>query len=242
MTILGIIDTETDSLDPSTCTAVELAIKVYDTDTKTSLMAFSALLPADENKAEELNNIPVEALQLPLIKNDKFSVSVFNYLIKACDVLVAHNKSFDSIVTARILAKFGFTADKRWVCTVNEVDFPNQKKSKSLSYLALDHGIYLTGTHRALVDSHILEELIKKVPDIEQQLLPKKKYQAVVPYEEKDKAKDLGFRWDGEKKIWFKSLSEAAYTALRDSCGFELRSIDDEIDELTNIVQPETKK
>jgi DNA polymerase-3 subunit epsilon len=66
---------------------------------------------------------------------------------------------------------------------------------------------------------------MEREPDLElliaNALEPKKTYMALVGYEDRQKAKDAGFRWDGEQRRWLRKLRDYQVSEL----GFDVREV-----------------
>jgi hypothetical protein len=44
-----------------------------------------------------------------------------------------------------------------------------------------------------------------------------------VSFDEKEKAKELGFRWFAPEKVWWRSMKLSDHEAMKDTCGFKTR-------------------
>lgn len=96
--------------------------------------------------------------------------------------------------------------------------FSQQSRPRlSLANLCLEHGVW--SAHRALTDCQLIAALFDRMesPEVLRQMVveaaeraarPKHLYQALVSYQERQKAKDAGFHWDKERKMWLCELSE----------------------------------
>ena len=85
--------------------------------------------------------------------------------------------------------------------------------SKKLAHLAVDHGLMVVDAHRAINDVFILSNLLLTLNEEEFEaevldaLTPRLLYNArLARFEDKDLAKERGFRWNGEQKKWQKAL------------------------------------
>ena len=100
----------------------------------------------------------------------------------------------------------------QWLCTM-DMTWPKQSKpGESLVNLALNHGIGVSSAHRALTDCQLLAELFTRLSaeQLSQQLTealkPRAYFQAKVSYDERQLAKDAGFRWNGKSKAWTRKM------------------------------------
>lgn len=207
-----IVDTETTGLDPVTDRVIEIAALLYSVEQHTTLSQFATLLPGESNAAERVNRIPIAALGEvgrleEIIKPVR---ETFHTLRSVADVIVCHNVEFD---------QQWFRSDwldLPWVCTNFDFEWPMQtREAGSLINLALEHGIGISSAHRALTDCQLIASLFDRMPlfgcDLQamfaRAMRPKGIFQAVVPFEEKDRAKEAGFKWNGETKKWTRRMA-----------------------------------
>lgn len=202
-----ILDTETSGLDDS-AELIEIGAILYSVTNQCSLIEFAALLPATSNDAEPINRIKVAALREMSIIGEKTSFLLD--LINASDCLVAHNAEFDAGVLKRWSQFFG--ADLPWLCTMSDFKWPLATREQgSLINLALDHGIGVASAHRALTDCRLISALFDRMGDLQGMfrvaMRPKAIFQALVSYDDREKAKQAGFKWNGSDKTWTRSLA-----------------------------------
>lgn len=212
-----IVDTETTGLinaDPAP-KLLEVAACLYHVESKSELATVQFLLYADSNPASEINSIKEEALaavnpDLPGMDSlSKSVISAAQSLWDSADFVVAHNASFDRHFLDPV---FGIKSPKIWRCTLREINFPKAKKAKALGYMAVDHGIFPFGAHRALNDVTVLTALLKTVHDLADQLakepIEKLRFEARdLPFSLNTEAKDRGFRWDSKSRVWYRTMT-----------------------------------
>ena len=226
--ILLVLDTETDGINTASCRCWEIAGVLYDTETKQVLRAWSSLIKTDEKlpKAiQQLSRIDPESLQHGVDIEE--AVATLQRLEAKADFTVAHNVDFDR----PILERLGFRA-KRWICTVNDVPYP-EGISKKLTYLAVEHGIPViaANAHRALDDVMLLIQIIRQ-HDFSQiiQYSEAKSKRLVARFQKKDfKAravvKRFGFRWNRDFQQWEKTVRD--YNGTVEAIEKQLGSIAD---------------
>ena len=212
-------DTETTGVDRAKDYVTEFAAALYSTEHKSILWLGSTLLPAPADairSTTEITGIGPEEVQL-LTAMDAGSdvvestLSMVNRLAKIVRVQVAHNAEFDKPFVYRTYQALGLDLPQTpWVCTVEDIEFPRRSPSHKLAHMALDNGIIATGWHRAYNDVVLLCKMLGTVADLDAQieiaLGPRAKFIAIVPYEKRDLAKLAGFRWDPDRKQWWKRL------------------------------------
>jgi DNA polymerase-3 subunit epsilon len=121
-------------------------------------------------------------------------------------------------------------ADTPWLDTQYDVDYPRNCAGRSLIYLAGFHGMVNPFPHRAITDVLTMLTILARY-EIKQVIANSQRkwliVQANVSYDERDKAKGKGFRWqsDGSKtyeKRWVKRVSEEQLATLQTDCDFNL--------------------
>lgn len=214
-----IVDTETTDLDPATGRVIEVGAVLYSIENRTTLAQFATLLAGDSNAAEKINRIPPAALQeIGAIKPSLAGAADVLKSLRSCaDVIVCHNVEFDQQWFRNEWHSLP------WICTAFDFDWPAaSREAGSLIQLALEHGVGVSSAHRALTDCNLIAALFDRMPlygrDLQEMfaraMRPKAIFQAIVPFEEKDRAKDAGFKWDGAAKQWTRRLAVEDAAAL----------------------------
>jgi DNA polymerase-3 subunit epsilon len=93
--------------------------------------------------------------------------------------------------------------------------------------LALAYGVPVWAAHRALTDCTYLVQVLERCANLEDLLKaamePKLLYRANLPYAERHKAKQAGFRWNEPVRgAWSRRLSERQALAL----AFEVQRVE----------------
>ena len=208
---LLILDTETTGLDPETQHCVEVGAMLFDVQSRAVLAQQSFLLPAETNAAEPINRIPAAVTRLP--QPWKEGLRWFQNLLDAADVLVAHNAAFDRQWFGRGELP---AVTQPWLCSMEDMRWPADRQLRSrpsVRDLALAYGVPVWAAHRALTDCIYLAEVFARCEDLEQQLLqglePRQLVRAKVSYDDRQLARDAGFRWnDPIKGAWARRMSE----------------------------------
>lgn len=199
---LLILDVETTGLDPAVHELCEVGYVAYSTEHRAIVGCGSRLFPTKNgNAAEHVNGIPAGLLSYQPGTQEWLGFLFSNTF----DAFIAHNSDFDR----QWLPECG-----PWVDTCDGFEWPRAGDNRSLSQLALAHGVGLVSAHRAIFDcltialmfqrvqaeGHDLDALIAKA------LLPRVRIEAKISFVENHLAKAAGFRWDADRKVWFKTV------------------------------------
>lgn len=221
-----IVDTETTGLNPEEGFCIELGAILFSVRHRRTVAQVSVLMPCFENPAEPINGISAALSRVADTALVDAGIAAFNRMLEQADVLLAHNAEFDS-------KWFGVGAlppvHKPWVCSMSDIPWPKElglKGRPSVTALALAHGVPVWAAHRALTDCIYLAQVLERRNDLEELLeaamQPRQWYAALVSYDDRQLAKDAGFSWDGQRKLWLRRMSEAETAAL----GFKVRAVE----------------
>lgn len=211
-TTLLILDTETTGLEVTSSSVIEIGAILYSVTHRCILQQFSTLLPvAGSNPVKHINQIDAKASRASYPY--QLAMTLFQNLHDRADYLIAHNAEFDRKWFGRGLLP---PVSKPWLCTCDDFSWPRASKSRlSLVNLALEHGIGVSNAHRALADCQLIATLFDRVDNfeailkqaIERSQEPKHIFIANVSFQEKNLAKERGFRWNQYiKNKWTKKM------------------------------------
>jgi len=211
-----IIDTETSGLEESAA-VIEVGAILYSVTNRCSIQELSTLLPAETNEAESINRIKPSALQELIDVGAGYLLESLYTMSKKADVYVAHNAEFDR-KKIQNNPTFVPIANLPWVDTM-DMKWPQATREQgSLINLALDHGIGVASAHRALTDCRLIASLFDRMEDLQGMfaiaMRPKGVFQALVSYDDREQAKQAGFKWDGTAKTWTRRMAIEDATAL----------------------------
>jgi DNA polymerase-3 subunit epsilon len=206
-----IIDTETTGLDPLKDVAIEVAVIVYSIEHATVISAWSSLIDSEGrgNPVENVNRIPVAALS-----EAPYAMTVWERVGNdACDAgaFLAHNADFD-----RSFVPEPAKSALPWICTMEDIQWPKQTRARpTLVGLALEHDLGVATAHRAMADCELIARLLTRAKELgsdlgemmEKAMLPRAEFAAQVDYKDKELAKERGFHWIGEEKLWKRKLT-----------------------------------
>lgn len=98
--------------------------------------------------------------------------------------------------------------------TMVDLEYPESMSARKLTYLAADHGFMNPFPHRAIFDVITMMVILSKydlgqvVHSARQPIIT---VQALVSFDDKDKAKERFFRWDPDRKRWIKQMKAHKY-------------------------------
>lgn len=231
MTALLIIDTETGGLDAEKDPLVEVGAVLFDTVLGVPIQSTSFLVRATTNDAEAINGIPTAALGLGWAHGFEKAPRALDRLaslgksVRGETIFVAHNAAFDR--------QWIDVPGSRWICTKSDVDWPRvHGGTGSLVTIALAYGVGVSRAHRAIEDCLTLADVLTRVHEIEggldgwlaRALEPKVEVVACVSYDDRQLAKDAGFEWNPNRKVWAKKVGESRVDAFRERLTFRTRT------------------
>ncbi len=222
----AIVDTETTGTDPATDRIIELCVLVFEYSAETGEIAWVSDVYdglEDPRIAIPPQSTAIHGITDEMVSGEALDDEAVEGLLDGVNWVVAHNAAFDRPLLERRLPIF---ARLNWLCSMKEVPwsdlgFPGTK----LEYLATERGFFYEG-HRSEIDCRALLEVLRvPLPGKDHspwQLLlaagPRRSYKLWAlgaPFETKDQLKARGYRWDGERRTWYKLLDhdEAAAEA-----------------------------
>lgn len=243
----AIVDTETTGTNQSVDKIIELGIVIveYCPD---SGQVYRVLETFDELEYPGIA-IPPESTKIHGITDEMVNGKTINdetveALMADVSLVIAHNAFFDR---GFMEARFPIFKKKSWACSYAQVPWKTEGMgSSSLEFLAYRFGFHYAG-HRASIDCHaLLEVLQSQLPVsgtkvlkvlLEKARLPEFKVYALnAHFDNKDKLKEHGYRWDAERRVWAGFITQSELQSeidwLRDEIYFsksfklELEKID----------------
>ncbi len=216
MLILG-LDLETSGLDYEKDQIIEIGAVLWETKTGSPKKVFNELIYFDNielpSEVQSITGITANDLKtygIPLSD----ALKILNELVVQAEYLVGHNAvNFDSEFLSQAYASYQMSKIKKpWIDTMTDVPYAQDIKTRKLSYLAAEHGFINPFSHRALFDVLTTLKLLASY-DIDEivslQKSPLVRVLAHVGYDDRDKARRIGFRWDPQKKQWFSEVKQA---------------------------------
>ena len=221
--ILAMVDTETTGLDPQKHDLLEIACALYDVKRATMIEARSWLIHSTDNPMEKVNGLPSALLQergrKMLSPEDLVAMEDLAKMLLRSSAVVAWNAAFDqpwieAYLDRLTLLPTMFFARPKWVCAMNDMEWPKFSSSRALSSVALAHGVPITDAHRALSDVLTMTKLFSRAAELGADVgemvafaaLPRAEYRAAVDYSGRELARGAGFRWDETRRGWFRKF------------------------------------
>lgn len=216
----AILDTETTGTNQLTDKIIELGIVIVEYCPETG-QVYRVLETFNELEYPGMP-IPPESTAIHHITDEMVHGKTINddaveALMADVSLVIAHNAFFDRGFVESRLPLF---KKKSWACSYAQVPWKAEGMGSSgLEFLAYRFGFHYAG-HRASIDCHALLEVLQselpvsgvKVMKIllEKARIPEIKVWALnAPFDNKDKLKERGYRWDGERKTWNSALPQA---------------------------------
>lgn len=203
---LCIVDVETTGLDHSADEITEVGGIAYDVGVGV-VASFATLVRSVKPPYFAVGD--TSGVSLP---SRDVAVGALVRFANGADYMVAHSADFDRGFLPELV-------DRQWICTRTMIDWPKPAKDTSLVQVAVAHSVPIIRAHRALDDCQLIAGLFDvcraDLPAmLADALLPRVKVMALVGYSERGKAKEAGFEWDGDAKVWWRMVRRDRLTAL----------------------------
>lgn len=211
------IDFETTGLEAKKDRITEVGAVLWDMKAHKPVKIYNELVydfdsgvPEVSEKITQLTGITPELL-LKFGVHTASALEDIRDMADSADFAVAHNAPFDKgFYEAECVRCSVGEAVLPWIDTHTDVDWRTDG-SKSLSYLAADHGFLNPFAHRAVFDVLTMMKLVSQYDPkqiIQWQESPNITLMTRVPFKDKDKPKGLSYRWHSEDKSWRKNTKE----------------------------------
>jgi DNA polymerase-3 subunit epsilon len=229
MLITG-LDFEATSVDPETARILEVGAALYDTDAHAPVELISNLVYGSDYPStldpEVISITGITQEQLEKYGVDPcYAFDNLTDLMEKSVYVMAHNGNiYDHLLWLAEIRRQNETRTSRnwtpeygcvvpeltWIDTTVDLPFPKGLSPyRKLTHLAADHDFLNPFKHRAVFDVLTMIKIFECYPLEEVLALarqPMVQLQAFVSYEEKDKAKGVGYRWFKNSKRWIKAF------------------------------------
>jgi len=243
--LLAGIDIETTGLDINNDRIVEISAVLWDWDKQVPVEIYSSLVYEEDmpniDTTFEVSHIDKEMLE-QYGKSPKIVMEEMCVLLNKGEYIVSHNGiDFDKPVVEQFYIRNGINAvgNPTWIDTMYDIVYPPMCKYRSLMYLSAYYEFINPFPHRALFDvMSMFKVMHKAVGDNIDEVVARAKspmltIQAIVSFNDKDLAKAEKFRWEPDKKIWYKRMKEIDIdNEWLDNLPFEIRILEDEMSQV----------
>ena len=223
---IGVLDIETTGLDYAEDKITEVGFVIYDVDSELPIWLYSSLNDPRMDISPEavaLNNITNE-----LCKGHKVDFKLLQKEAASCTYLIAHNAIFDMQFILAVVGNKGGFAPGKWLCSQYLVDWtkvPGVRKSRTLTHMSADLGIFNTFPHRAVFDAATLGQLIFKKKLLKEMIKKaRSKWYFIAatnaPYNKKGILKERGYRPYFKKTKYNIPIGDGKFT-LKEETKFE---------------------
>lgn len=213
--IAAVVDTETTGLDPTKDRIIEIAVQRMIFDAGLHIVEVERVRSWLEDPQLPLN---ADISRLTgLVDSDllgqQFDDEAILEMIGASDIVIAHNAAFDRPFFDR---RFPSLSDFPWACSLSQLDWRDLGfDGRALGHLVLQSGRFFDG-HRAGNDVSALVTLLGTMaPDgrtilahlLDQCERDSYRIDAIgAPFEAKDALKARGYRWDTNRRYWWREV------------------------------------
>lgn len=219
-----VLDTESTGLSPTGDKLIEIGAIARYVDVKTGLFVGGAQVCSwleDPGFALEPHTVALTGLTDADLKGRQFNKGEIVEFMKDAGLVIAHSAAHDRPFFE---ARFPDLNHFNWGCSLSQINWIEAGAGSSkLEFLAYKLGTFYEA-HRALPDCHALAYVLEhfRLPDGQsplQQLIAKSLKSSVriqangAPFEKKDVLKASGYFWDGEGRVWHRTVDEDAMDA-----------------------------
>lgn len=209
--IIAGIDLETTGLDANNDVVTEVGVVLWDTEKNRPVKFFNELIAINCAISQENENITGISNEL-LARFGEDASKVWRKFEEFCepaDYLLAHNAPFDKSFVVKQVPEMSKMV---WIDSCTDVEYPENIQTRKLTHLAAEHGFVNPFSHRALTDVLTMLQLVSNYDwneVVSNAVEPKAIMRAMVTVPEKDKAKNVGYRFNQQTKFWTKQVRES---------------------------------
>ena len=240
---IAFFDFETTGKDLVNDRVTQLAVALYDVESKRLLKSYSNTVYSEEYPPIHPDAALITHTDDAFLKRvgelPRESFIILMHFLNQADMICGHNiKGFDIPILKAEMERMLLPIETitNLIDTRTDLEYPDYLQTRKLSYLAVEHGIPLFQAHAALFDVITNAELLFKYAfdrTLELAKSPELWVRADVKFDGKEKAKERKYRWDGTNKIWVKLIKELNYDD-------EIKNASFPVLKLENYTYPET--
>jgi DNA polymerase-3 subunit epsilon len=216
-----LVDTETTGLDLEADQIIELAVLSFEFDPESGQVF--RILGAYDGLEDPGRPIPPEATAVhgitdAMVAGKRVDDARVQELVEGADIVIAHNAEFDRPFLERRLPLFETLP---WACSYRQIDWTAEGiGSAKLEYVAYVSGFFFDA-HRAEMDCRATLEILQTPLPMSAESPLKLLYSRLnqkdwrvyalgSPFDSKDLLKERSYRWDAQRKVWHRTMDEAA--------------------------------
>lgn len=230
--VLG-VDFETSGLNPDTDVIIESACVLWDWEATVPLVMHSSFIHQPIELSPEI--VKLTGITNQMLEDYAMQeVDVFSnltYLMNRAQYVMAHfGNKFDRKFYEATCKRHSYQmSERQWLDSSIDIVYDEAITTRNLRHLAAEHHFVAPFGHRALFDvltmlkvaSHYdLASIVARANE------PTVHVQALVSFDEKEKAKERGYRWFAPQKIWWKSAKLSDFERERGSYPFKAKLLD----------------
>lgn len=228
MIILG-LDFETTGLDTANDRIIEVGWALWDSATNrfygTGSQYVRQTTNSEVEKANGISQLTLDTYGVPI--NEAFAS--LKKVWDLADAICAYNGlHFDKLIFEAECARHSISLPPRlWIDPLHHIDFPDSIRTRNLTYLCAEHGFLNPFPHVAIFDVVSMLRVLSNYP-VEKVLANATSLiilaEATTSYDQRQLAKDAGFYWDGDAKVWLRRIRENQLDELQRRCPCRIRS------------------
>ncbi|MCX6128346.1 MAG: 3'-5' exonuclease [Proteobacteria bacterium] len=206
-----VLDLETTGIDAETDRIIEIGLIEFGVGASGKpeiLNMYGGLEDPQQPLTPELQKLT--GLHDEILKGQSIDWAMVRNFLERASIIVAHNAQFDRSFLQKRPEVLGF--DRHWACSMKHIDWEAKGfRTRALNYLAADHGFVNSFAHRALFDCATTFRLVEPyfTELVQRSYLRELRVLATrAPFEMKDKLRQARYRWDNERRVWFKDILE----------------------------------
>lgn len=241
MLVLG-VDFETSGLLVDTDRIIEVGAVLWSTNRNAPLQIMNEFVNPGIEVSEEITRITgITNEDIAWYGDTPYGALVrLSWLMDKAEVVVAHNgNQFDRPLFEAECRRNGLEVpNKHWLDTSIDLPYPPHIQTRKLTHLAAEHSFVNPFPHRAFSDVLTMLKIlsfydinetvrVSKLPSVKVAAITKKPWEDPAPEgkKETDLAKARGYRWDGGRKLWLKTIKEHQLQQEIAEAGFQIRVV-----------------
>ena len=232
--IYASIDCETSGLQigAESTKIVELAVVLYDSDSKSPFEFWSSWVydqrypPLVNEEAFKVNGLNPDHLKKFGMTPAEAFRKLNHYLSRSHAALGQNCLNFDKPLLEHEFKTYGLQLTvKPWVDIRTDLPYPTNVTSRRLGHVAVDHGVQIIGAHKALFDAFTVVEIAKQYcldTALERAKSPMIRIEGKPTMDKNHEAKAQRYRWNPERKVWFKEIRQCDFQREVDAVSFKV--------------------